>query len=118
VTGRPKKSRVGPCGYCGEVRRYTFEDVIPRWVRKRVFKTGSVTRRKGGADGQPVRTDETLTVRVANVCGDCNGGWMKLLGERVMTDASETMRGLKVVMTPERAARSLRGRRTAPSCLS
>lgn len=98
------KTRTGPCVYCGSVRRYTREDVIPRWVRKRVFRTGEITRRKGGAEGVPVKTDETLTLIVRDaVCGPCNGGWMRILGERVMTDAGEAMAGLHIALTPERA---------------
>jgi hypothetical protein len=103
MTDRPRKARTAPCVYCGEIRPLTNEDVIPRWVRKRVFQTGSVTRRKGGADGRPVRTDQTLTLKVRNVCQSCNGGWMRILGERVMADAAEAMAGLHIALTPERS---------------
>ena len=103
MTDLPKKSRSGPCVYCGDVRRYSVEHVIPRWVRKRVMETGPV-QLAARQTGKALRTDETLTLAVTDaVCGQCNGGWMKELGELIMSDAIDAMLGVPVVLTRHRA---------------
>jgi hypothetical protein len=94
--------RSGPCVFCGLVREYTQEHVIPRWVRK-ILKTGPVeiTDRE---TRDRFRYDQTLTLVVNSaVCRDCNGGWMKRLGERVMPDIGPAIVGDFIALTAGRA---------------
>jgi len=89
---------VGPCVFCQRERRFTTEHVIPRWVRK-VVNTGPVeiTDRQ---TGDRFRYDQTLTLVVNDaVCVECNGGWLRLLGERVKPDVSSAILGGPVAMT-------------------
>jgi hypothetical protein len=76
--------------------------VVPRWVRK-VLNTGPVEIRDRQTGGR-LRYDQTLTLVVTDaVCMECNGGWLRLLGERVKGDVSEAILGRPVVMTSMRA---------------
>lgn len=98
---RPKRTRSGECVYCGKLGRYSREHVIPVWVRTQVFTTGTSKLLQGDTQ---VRSDETLTLTVTDaVCAECNTGWMKRLGERVIPDASHGMAGNVIVLTPARA---------------
>jgi hypothetical protein len=88
--------------FCGRIREFTQEHVIPRWVRK-VLHTGPVeitdrlTRDR-------FRYDQTLTLVVNSaVCDLCNGGWLNLIGERVRPDIRSAIVGSPVAMTASSA---------------
>lgn len=105
VEGLPQKQRVGPCVFCQRVSRFTQEHVIPRWVRK-VLNTGPVeiTDRQ---TRDRFRYDQTLTLVVNDaVCQECNGGWLRRLGERVKPDVSSAILGSPMALT-SMGARSL-----------
>jgi hypothetical protein len=88
--------------YCQQERPFTREHVIPQWVRK-ILKTGPVEITKRST-GERVRYDQTLTLVVSDaVCVECNGGWMKRLGERVIEDVEAAIFGKAIALTPDRA---------------
>ena|GEM_PF-6547843 len=74
------------CTWCGGIAN-SREDVIPRWLLKRLvelYGPGVVKRRAGLIDDpERVRVDtkQSLRLRLPIVCHECNTGWMHRLEE-------------------------------------
>ncbi len=103
-SSRPPLQRSGRCVFCGNHRPFTREHVIPRWVR-RVLDTGPITI-SDRQTGERLQYDQTITLVVnAAVCGPCNGGPLKRLGESVKADVSDMILGKPVALTQARATR-------------
>jgi hypothetical protein len=93
------------CIFCGGAN-LTVEDAIPLWVSRLLLNEGDrlgiyVHQRRGTEPPQTRdrRTGKRIEVRVKQVCGTCNNGWMSALEAQVQPILTPMLLGQSVTLS-------------------
>ncbi|WNI20436.1 hypothetical protein [Streptomyces sp. ITFR-16] len=104
------------CLFCGENRKMTKEHTLARWMSKEFPELAQAPVYSGSESEYDSPSGNGPKERIAGgrertgpftnqarvVCGDCNNGWMSGLEKAVREPLVRMIKGLPVVLTPER----------------